>query len=57
MPIIIFDVTDDDYILFFESKSFKFFRQKVEPYVAYFYQVRLDDEMFIHEVHSSIKAS
>lgn len=57
MPIIIFDVTDDDHVLFFELENFNFFRQKVDPYVAYFYQVRLDEEMFIHEVHSSIKAS
>ena len=57
MPIIIFDVTEDDYVLFFEPENFRFFHQKVEPHIAYFYQLKLDEEIFIHQSHKFIIAS
>lgn len=48
MPIIVFEITEDDYVLFFHPESFRFFRQKVSPHLAYFFQEQLKQEIFVH---------
>lgn len=54
MQIIIYEVTLDHYIHFFEPESFRFFRKKVSPHVAYFYHIKLDQDIFIHGYYEYI---
>lgn len=51
MPIIIFEVTEDNHLLFFNPESFRFFRQKISPHVAYLYQIKLNQDIVIHSYY------